>query len=159
MRIARRARGVAVTAILWAAAWGLVGIALGVLLWAFTGPHADPGAVVLGAARWWATLGAVGGAAFALVLTAAERRAPSLHALSAGRIARWGAFGGAVPPLLLLPVLWAAHSGALGFGALFVPLGAALGAGSAAGSLGLARRVPGRLAPACAGRGLAAPGA
>lgn len=159
MSIARRARGIAGTALLWAAAWGLAGLALGALLWAFTGPHPGPGSLVLGAARWWATLGAVAGAAFALVLAAAERRARSLGALSAGRVARWGALGGAVLPLLLLPLFWAAHPGALGFGVLLVPLSSALGAASAAGFLRVARRAPGQLPTPATGPQLAPPGA
>ena len=159
MSIARRARGVVTTALLWAAAWGLVGLALGGLLWAFTGPHPSRGALVLVTARWWATLGAVAGAAFALALSAAERRARSLDALSAGRVARWGALGGAALPLLLLPLFWAAHRGALGVGVSLVPLCSALGAASAAGSLRIARRAPGRLpAPGTRPR-LASPGA
>ena len=157
MSIARRTRGVLVAATLWAVAWSVVGLALGLVAWAFAGPFPDPAAMIVVAAIRWAALGGVGGAAFALALAAAERQATSPEALSTARVARWGALGGAVLPLLLLPLFWASHPGALGIGVFLVPLASALGAGSATGSLRLARRAPGLAAPEEA-RHLPAPG-
>ena len=53
----------------------------------------------------WAVVGAIGGTLFALTLGWAERRRPSLDALSMRRVVSWGAIGGAAFPLLVIPLI------------------------------------------------------
>jgi hypothetical protein len=138
--ILRRIRGVFGMTLLWGAGWSLIGLVLGGGLWTVDRSGLVTGAVVLAAMLRWAALGAMGGAVFALALSVAERGERSADVLSSRRVARWGALGGAVLPLVLLPLFWSHHPGAFGLGVLLVPLSSALGAASASASLHFARR-------------------
>jgi hypothetical protein len=108
----------------------------------------------------WTTVGAISGAAFALVLSVAERRRSSLGALSMSRVVWWGAIGGAALPLVLLPLLpilapALAHqvpalqsmSAALRQAIMAGAVYGALGAASAGASLHIARRADRALLP------------
>lgn len=144
----RRLRGVLFTALTWAVGWTPFGIAWAAYAWYFLGHHLPAGtsrpptgflaALVLA----WATFGAVSGAVFATALTLAERRR-SLDELSVWRTALWGALGALALPVALMSL--AVKEGglvALPLAPVLVTVGvsAALGAGSAAGTLALARR-------------------
>ena len=84
--------------------------------------------------------GVVSGAAFALALVVAERQR-SLADLSMFRVAPWGAVGANVLPVVFFVIVLAqAYVGLLGPFVIVASVCAALGAGSAAGTLALARR-------------------
>ena len=127
----RRIRGAIGTGLTWAAGWLGVGAILGVPISILLGLPVLSGMTVL--AVGWAKLGFVGGVLFSGVLAAAEHNR-SIEDLSLRRIAAWGAVGGF---LLAVPSVIAA--GMTPFA--LVPAGVAvlLGAGSAAGSLAIAR--------------------
>ncbi len=141
----RRLRAVLSLAILWAAGWALIGVALGLRSWL---RYASTGHVAYGIAEWllrsaipFAVLGAIGGGAFALILARAERNR-SVGQLSILRVSVWGAFGGAVAMLVYAAmigslVVFATHPLRLALGAGIMAL---LGAGSAGGTLAVARR-------------------
>jgi hypothetical protein len=148
----RKTRGTLGTVVTWSAGWALFGLALGalrvVLLSALGGAHQAPLVVLAVPVLRWAVLGAAAGAFFAFLVRRAGRRVPSLEALSARRAAAWGAAAGLALPLGVLaamlalgPVAWPA---ALVLGVLGI--GVALGAGTAAGTVALARRAPAGLA-------------
>lgn len=142
----RRLRGVLGTALTWSAGWAAVGLGVGGLraaalraadlqvpmeLWRF---------VALGTFRW-AAFGLVAGTLFALALWYAGRRVGSLDALAPSRAAVWGLGAGVALPLCVI--------GLLAAGGAAVPLVAMLplvvtsgvfGAGTAAGTVALARR-------------------
>ncbi len=130
----RRIRGVVGTALTWAAGWAGFAFIL-----SLTGYFGALGTVQVYAAvaALWAVVGFVGGAIFSVVLGIAERRR-SFDEMSLPRFAVWGAVGG-----LLLAIPWLTGAGPppalseiLGTGVVM----GLLGAGSAAGSLALARR-------------------
>ncbi len=140
----KRPRGAVGMALTWAAGWtpvgAVIGLVAGVFLWSV-----PLGAVAAIYARTFAVLGFVGGAIFSNVLRITEGRR-RFDELSLPRFAAWGALGG-----LLLGVL------AVISRAVFVPLDiwfmdavvavvaiTLMGAGSAAGSLALARRAEDR---------------
>jgi hypothetical protein len=127
----KRIRGAFGTALTWAIAWSGVGATFGL-----TGGNSDRGiaAAVVDGFIGWAILGFVGGAIFSVVLGIAEGRR-GLHEVSLPRFAGLGAVGG----LLLGMVLFAMY-GTVAMGLV----GTLLGAGSAAGSLALARRADDR---------------
>ncbi len=127
----KRIRGAFGTALTWAIAWSGVGATLG-LAW----PNSGRGiaASFVDGFIGWAILGFLGGAAFSVVLGIAEGRR-GLHEMSLPRFAGLGAVGG----LLLGTVLFAMW-GDVALGLVM----AALGGGSAAGSLALARRADDR---------------
>ena len=125
----RRIRGAFGTALTWAIAWSGVGATLG-LVWPNSSGRGVAASVVDGFIGW-AILGFVSGATFSVVLGIAEGRR-RLDEMSLPRFAAWGALGG----LLLGTVLFAMYGDgnwAMGL------VGTLLGAGSAAGSLALAR--------------------
>ena len=129
----KRIRGAVGTALTWATAWAVVGATLGL-----TGGNSDRGiaASVVDGFIGWAILGFIGGATFSVVLGIAGGRR-RFDEMSLPRFAAWGAVGG----LLLGMVLFAMYrddSWAMGLVATL------LGAGSAAGSLALARRADDR---------------
>ncbi|MEP6729074.1 MAG: hypothetical protein ABJE10_00485 [bacterium] len=136
----RRLRGMFGMALTWGVAWAIVGLTLAGVAWLFVPRGVLPRGVVLGATMRWGVFGAVSGAAFALVLSFAERRKHSLDALSMERVTGWGALGGAILPLALLPVLAIALPVALRPVLSLVPMGSILGVASAAASLRIARR-------------------
>lgn len=106
--------------------------------------------------------GAINGAAFAVFLMVAERRR-TLDALSKGRVALWGALGGAALPLAtyILSRLWLGfhvagvsfHFGGLARTLIIVLSSSALGAAVAVTHLSLARRVPAEPSRASLGSG------
>lgn len=155
MGVSRRIRAVLVTAAVWGAAWFVPGFVwIGRL-----DMHRSDGlpfqllSVVRDAFLNWAVIGAIGGTLFALTLGLAERRRPSLDALSMRRVVSWGAIGGAAFPLLVIPLvpivapeyarqLPAIHNLSAAFRQAILAGGVygLLGAVSAAASLRLARR-------------------
>lgn len=126
MRFLRSLRGAIGMGLTWALAWFGAGFILGPLI----GPIDDdvPLPIVLG------MFGFMSGVAFSgvLKLVAGQRR---FDELSLGPFAGWGAVGG-----LLFWGLLAATAGPGGEPLLLLPVFALAGAGSAAGTLALARR-------------------
>ena len=128
-RWVKRIRGVVGMGLTWATAWFGVGAILGLVFWGET----------LNAA-WFentlqiAVLGFIGGTAFSGVLGIAEGRR-TFEEMSMRRFAGWGAVGGLVVALLMVGGAVSAPGAASILGFLTL-----LGAGSAAGSLALARR-------------------
>jgi hypothetical protein len=121
----RRVRGVVGTALAWAAAWAIPGLLAGVPLWILAG--------------------AISGAGFAVVFATAERQR-RLEDLSLKRMAAWGALGAVVSAALATPLLVVLTGGALEI----VPFLAAvtvLGAGSAVGTVAIAKRAAGPSLP------------
>ena len=149
----RRFRAIVVTAGLWAIAWAITS---GLYVIAFQLLRGVSLAVLveslLVSAIIWGTWGAFNGVAFAVLLASAEQNR-MLENLSRGRVAVWGALGGALMPTLtyaltlLLPGLTVAGFVTLQFasGTVFptVLISAIVGAAVAAGELSLARRLPG----------------
>ncbi len=116
----RRVRGIVVSMLLWAVPWTLVGLAIGVALtrmgvvWISPFPErlGVPGVLAL----IGATIGAINGLAFALLMMVAERKRTA-ETLSVGRVGLWGAIAtGAVAALVFPPVI-ALAGAAVGFGA------------------------------------------
>jgi uncharacterized membrane protein YjfL (UPF0719 family) len=137
----RRIRGVLGTALTWAAAWS--GLAFVLSLVGFFG---TPGSVQFYAvlAAFGAVVGFVGGTIFSVVLRIAERHR-SFDDMSLPRFAGWGAVGG-----VLLAMLWVTGAGpppTLGEILSTGVIMGLMGAGSAGGSLALARRADPLLEP------------
>lgn len=139
----RRIRGALGMGLIWGAAWGIAGniVVLGFLLKTGSRPDA-PFPIVSGA------FGFVAGIVVSVVLSLVEGRRP-LGQMSLPRFAMWGAIGG----LLLSTTFVLAVS--LGGDPAFLwnlvvvgPILAVAAAGSAAGSLALARRVHHQALPA-----------
>ena len=132
-----RIRGAVGMGLTWAAGWAPIGAVLGLVVGVVLGGVA-PGVAVALNAGVFATLGFAGGAIFSTVLRITEGR-HRFDELSLPRFAAWGAVGG-----LLLGGL-AITAGVWGPGLTLLDgiiAGAAtvLGAGSAVGSLALARK-------------------
>ncbi len=122
----KRIRGALGIGLTWAVAWGFVGALLGLSL---VGPSA------IGAASLtFALYGFMGGGAFSVVLGLAGRR----RTFDEMSLPRFAGLGALAPLLLIVP---SAFSGGVfnPGGLIAVALLALLGAGSAAGSLALAR--------------------
>ncbi len=157
----KRIRGAVSTALTWAAAWSgagaIIGLVAGIysavwgtgiasLIMTFLSPTI-PGLIFTSAlfgSVLFAMCGFAGGAAFSVVLSVAEGRR-RFDEMSLLRFAAWGAVGGfllAMPPLLPLLLAATGPSALYWFGTSVVV--ALLGAGSAAGSLALARRADDR---------------
>ena len=138
----KRIRGVLGTGLTWAAAWSVVGTIIRSVAAVIAGGTvaAPSGSLVTGVVVLLVTFGVmgfIGGVAFSAVLGIAEGRR-RFDQMSLPRFAAWGAGGG----LLLSMLMFTAGSGfQMALGELIIlgilPL---LGAGSAAGSLALARR-------------------
>ena len=130
----RRIRGAIGMGLTWAVAWFAAGMALLLVV----GPDAADVPFPLG----FGALGFLAGAAFSGVLTLVEGRR-SFDQMSLPRFAGWGAVGG-----LLLSVAFVVAVAVLGNDRLDIlilgPVFAVAGAGSAAGSLALARWAGGR---------------
>jgi hypothetical protein len=158
VEIGRRVRGVLGMALLWGASWALVGLTIVSVALRFVPARTYlPRDIVLQNTLGWGVFGAISGAVFAIALSLAERRARSLDALSAERVSAWGAIGGAVLPLAMLPVWAVILPAAVRPGLVIVTLGGVLGAASATASLRLARRGRESLPPAGSGPSLAPP--
>ena len=131
----KRIRGAVGMGLAWAAVWAGVGVIVGVVTTVF-GPY--PASEIIEGAAAGVILGFVAGATFSTVLGITEGRR-RFDEMSLWRFASWGALG----TLLLLGLM--ATTGPL-VEASIVRYGvlALLGAGSAAGSLALARRADDR---------------
>jgi hypothetical protein len=135
----RRIRGAIGMGLAWAAAWGGAGaiVTLGFLLRTGSRPDA-PFPLVFGA------FGFVAGVIFSGVLGLVEGRRP-FEQLSLPRFAAWGAAGGfLLSAIFVLAVSLSGDPAFLRYLVLVGPLFAVAGAGSAAGSLALARRAQDR---------------
>ena len=121
----QRIRGAIGMGLTWAAAWSGVGAILGLVQGVGS---LGVGVVVYG------IMGLVSGAAFSVVLGITEGRR-RFDQMSLPRFAAWGAI-----PCFLLFALFGGFGGGLLGGMVFGSVAALLGAGSAAGSLALARR-------------------
>ncbi len=131
----KRIRGALGMGLAWAAVWTGVGAIVGVVAWVL---GLDPASGIAEGAAVGVIMGFGGGTIFSIVLGIAEGRR-RFDEMSLPRFAGWGALGG-----LLIGVLIVG-------GAVFAPgpgsvvgLLTLLGAGSAAGSLALARRADDR---------------
>ncbi len=128
----KRIRGALGMGLTWAAVWFGVGAILGLVVGVvFGAPFDGLATVVFG----FATMGFVGGVAFSTVLVIAEGRR-RFDELSLPRFAGWGAVGGLLLAALMFAVGWGFTLGDV----IIVGTMPLLGAGSAAGSLALARR-------------------
>lgn len=125
-RWVRRIRAAAGLGLVWGAAW----FGAGMLVLLVVSPHAADVPFPI----FWGLLGFLAGALFSIVLGTIERRR-SFDQMSLPRFAGWGALGG-----LLLSAGVILLSGLGTDGLLLGPLFALAGAGSAAGTLALARR-------------------
>ncbi len=132
----RRIRGAVGMGLIWALGWAPIGALVGLVVGVLSG--APLGGIAVNYVAMFAVLGFLGGDIFSTVLQITEGRR-RFDELSLPRFTAWGALGG-----LLLGGL-AVMVGLLGPGLSFVDAIIAgtttlLGAGSAAGSLVLARR-------------------
>jgi hypothetical protein len=146
MVLLRRLRGMASTALLWAATWGIIGAAayavLGVRWTVGMGRSLSVGEVlpyVLSGALFLAVYGLLSGVAFAGVLMLLERRR-SIQDLTIARIAAWGALGGIGVLLVNVALVYWVEGLVLSETLPVLLFMGLLGAGCAAGSLALARR-------------------
>ncbi len=132
----KRIRGVLGMGLTWAAGWFGVGVIFLSALLVFGTPPVGTGlAEVVANSVLLAVAGFIGGAAFSGVLGIAERRR-RFDQMSLPRFASWGALGGFLMSMLVL------STGQGSFSLVTVVLVSGLtllGAGSAAGSLALAR--------------------
>ena len=144
----RRLRGVIGTALTWGTGWAVIG--LGVAGLQAVALRASGVRVPMQLERFialvtirWAVSGVVAGTLFALALWYVGRRLGSLAALSPRRAAVAGALAGVALPLVVAPLL-VVSGVAVPLTVLlpFVVTGAAFGAGTAAGTVALARRAP-----------------
>jgi len=149
MTIWRRVRGVLGVSVTWSLAWGILGSLWSApLLW-WTSRH-DAAFEIFGVVGilptmfvFWSVLGAFSGAVFASLLLGFERRR-SMDNLVAGRVALWGALGGATLPVVVVAL--GGIDGRVPSDWLWAPLiSGGLGAVCATTSLRLARRTPRRL--------------
>jgi len=137
-----RLRGALGTGLIWATAWGGVGAILGLL--GLLGPPfmAPPfmeplGGLIAGVS--FGVAGFIAGASFSTVLGITEGRR-RFDEMSLPRFAFWGAFGGLLLSMFLFFLGGGVSLDALGTYSVMT----LLGAGSAAGSLALARRADDR---------------
>ena len=147
----KRIRGAVGLGLTWAVGWSAIGAVFG-LVYFFRviglGSELSLGVFMASYVRMFATLGFLGGAVFSTVLGITEGRR-RFDELSLPRFAAWGALGGLLLGMIALsggagalPVVLGRVMGPMDF----VEAGVAtlLGAGSAAGSLALARRADDR---------------
>lgn len=146
----KRVRGALGMGLTWSALWSGVGALMSVLPGAFPSGYSVP-YFIGGFVAQYAILGFLGGATFSAVLGMTEGR-HSFAEMSLPRFAAWGACGGfmmwAGSDLIghaLMYALWSVGVPALNWTGAFPGLSfVVLGAGSAAGSLALARTVDDR---------------
>ena len=136
----KRIRGAMGMGLTWAEAWAPLGAVTGLITGLVLG--LPLGTVVANYALLLGGLGFLGGTIFSTVLSIAERP-HRFDQLSLPRFVAWGAFGGILSGVL------AVKTGILGpcltiLDAVIVGVSTLLGAGSAAGSLALARRADDR---------------
>ena len=144
----KRIRGAVGMGLTWAISWSAVGALVAVLPGTMRAGYFPIVPLIVGFATQFAALGFVGGAAFSVVLGVTEGRR-RFNQMSLPRFALWGAFGGLIIWAVRVTVgesvmsfLWSAGVPALnGSGAISGGIIVLLGAGSAAGSLALARSV------------------
>lgn len=139
----RRVRGALGMGLTWAVGWAPVGAVLGSVLWAVHDPPVGLMTVVEINAITLGVLGFFGGTIFSTVLRLAEgsRR---FDELTLPRFAAWGAAGGLLlGGLAVAAGLWGA-GGLPVVGVAVAGTATLLGAGSAAGSLALARQADDR---------------
>jgi len=128
----RRIRGAIGTALTWAAGWSITGAIFGAVTWAL---GIDPPSAIFWVGASFAVLGFIGGAIFSTVLGLVEGRR-RFDQMSLPRFTAWGTLGGLlVASLLIFQGLVTGPTQAIGLGVVIL-----LGAGSASGSLALARR-------------------
>ncbi len=134
----KRIRGVLGTGLTWALVWGVVGTAIRIVALAISDDPfggVEPVTSVLALLGTFGAMGFIGGVAFGTVLGITEGRR-RFDQMSLPRFAAWGGAGG----LVLSVIMFIAGGFQIGLGELVIlgtlPL---LGAGSAAGSLALAR--------------------
>lgn len=140
LRLVRGALGMGVT---WAVGWAPLGAVLGWVVWILLDPLVGLGAIVASNAAGFGLLGFMGGALFSGVLRLAEGRR-SFDQLSLPRFTAWGAVGGLLlGGIAVVGSFWGAGATPLLSG-VFLGVSAVLGAGSAAGTLALARQAEGR---------------
>ena len=123
----KRIRAAVGMGLTWAAVWSGFGAILGLLMAVFGVPLS----VIVGVFLGYGAIGFVGGAIFSAVLALAEGRR-TFDELSLPRFSVWGAVGGLL--------LWVLGGGLVSSGFIGAGIAALLGAGSAAGSLALARK-------------------
>ena len=143
----KRIRGAVGVGLTWAVGWSSVGAVIGLVYFFLVIGVASglPLGVFMAAyVRMFATLGFLGGAIFSTVLRIAEGRR-RFDELSLPRFAAWGALGGLLLGVIALsgwagtlPVVLGRVMGPMDF--VVAGVATLLGAGSAAGSLALARR-------------------
>ena len=126
----KRIRGTLGLGLTWAAAWAVVGALIGIVFFG-GGINVE----LLANALLFAVSGFVGGVGFSGILALAGGRR-TFDEMSLPRFAGWGALGG----LLVSALLLSGGSGLTFTSALVVGVVTLMGAGSAAGSLALARR-------------------
>ncbi len=140
----KRIRGAVGVGLTWATAWFGGGAIFGLVAGIYTAVWGTGTGLIFGSALFFSVLfamcGFVGGAAFSVVLSVTEGRR-RFDEMSLLRFAAWGATGSFLLalPLFLFALSWD-PSQWMGLGAVV----ALLGAGSAAGSLALARRADDR---------------
>lgn len=123
----------------WAVGWAPIGAVLGFVLWAIHGPPLTLMQVMTLNATTLGVLGFVGGTIFSILLRLGEGSS-SFDKLTLPRFAAWGAVGGLLlGGLAVTAGLWGA-SGIPLIGVAVAGAATLLGAGSAAGSLALARQ-------------------
>ena len=131
----KRIRGAVGLGLTWAAAWFGAGVIFLSGLLAFGTPPAGTGlAAVFFNSVLLAVGGFIGGAAFSVVLAITEGRR-RFDQMSLPRFAAWGAVGG-----FLMSVLFMTNAPLTPTGAIMTAVLTLMGAGSAAGSLALARK-------------------
>ena len=133
----KRIRGALGTALTWAAGWSVVGT---ILWWAgglifVGGTVAEPAALTATLLVTFGVFGFISGAIFSVVLGLAEGRR-RFDQMSLPRFAAWGAVGGLLLTTFVVFVEWGQLSLEESIILGILPL---MGAGSAAGSLALAR--------------------
>ena len=131
-----RIRGAVGMGLAWAATWAGVGVIVGVITGVLTGRLVE---MVVGFGVSFAVLGLSGGTIFSIVLSIAEGRR-RFDQMSLTRFAFWGAAGA----LLLTVFSQVEVGGGTGLDVMMDGVIVLLGAGSAAGSLALARRADDR---------------
>lgn len=135
----RRLRGAIGLGISWAVGWAPIGAVVGVVLGVTVGAPIGLGGVVLVNTTVFAILGFAGGALFSTALRLSEGRR-SFEELSMPRLTGLGAAGGLVlGGLVVGSGLWGVATAPL-VAAAVVGVSTTLGAGSAAGTLAIARQ-------------------